>query len=324
MMGIAFLAFIIMDGFVRCNTATSAAPWRGLLFMAVIVTGLVQLYRQRVQLPLPAAILAGVLLSYAISDAVHNVGGAGISTWLLYGFVWFVQSNTLRDWGGDLALAGFGLSVLILTAAVVGPPPAAGGLNGPLNRNMIAGALIALFPAMVHRWGAAVVPLAAGAVLVGGSRGALVALAVQIAVIYWLHALISHRWRAPAGVIASVGVVGLVSIRPMTFQRRFDCLREVFAVWQQSSWFGLGPVWTIPLSWGEFATNAHFALPSLAADTGIVGVALIGLAVGFLARHRLPRSDWQRATMAGILVHGLVDANLSWWPVGIVLALVSV
>jgi hypothetical protein len=215
-----------------------------------------------------------------------------------------------------MALSGLVIGGLVLLAAPAGPPP-----GGIFNRNMTAATLVALAPATWARWRWWVlVPWAA--VAITGSRGALVAGLVGIFVLASPWEKIG-RWSwvaAPGGVAI---LAGLVAIRPATIMRRFECANEVIRHWWATSpWFGLGPTFQIALqSWnGAPADEAHSVIPTLAVQSGIVGLFVIAMAIICLVRWPARRltQDWQSATLATIGMLSIFENVAAWWPVGIV------
>lgn len=341
MIGLAFLAFIIFDGAVRHNLAPEAAPVRGAMMAIAALAWLVWMRRGGVRLRLPGALLAGVLAAFAITESYHRCCGQGIAPWLLAGGAYIAQVRARRDWTRDMGLAGVGLAVLVLmvalTAALSGELPP----RGMWNRNMVAGYLVMLSPA-VWMWALnhrtdrplpmvdtrSIAPaLVALAVITSGSRGALIAWVVSCFVMAWTF--VRTRVTRRGGIVmacSSVGVLfsGLIWIRPGTVWRRVECAQQVLAHWWANSrWFGLGN-FRLELAWGDYAINAHAVGLTLVAVTGLVGVAVIALYVlGLVGRRPRITVCWQAASLAGWLVHALIEENISWWPAAIVVGIAA-
>lgn len=320
MIGALLVGFVILDGLVRPNTAPSAAAVRALLIAALFVALAVWARRAGLRLPWPGAVLAGLLAAYSVAEVYQQCCGRGLSTWLIYAAVYGAQLVAKRDWQRDLALAAIGLGALVLLAAPAGRPP-----GGMLNRNMIAGALVVLAPAAWawpgrHRWLAIIIPVAALAL--SGSRGAVVAGLAAALVMWQPWARLGRAWRWMAAPSYATFIAGLVVLRPATFARRFECAAEVMTRWMQAPVFGLGPGFEMRLSWGELAANTHSAYLTPLALAGLVGGAVICGVAGALAGGRLAGARWKWAALAAFAVHALVEENVSWWPVGIVAALV--
>src|SRR5690606_22054507 len=214
MVGRAFVIFTLVDGAVRNNTAIQAAPWRAGLVAALALALMVWAYKARVRVGLPGAALIGVLAAYSISESHHRCCGVGISTWLIVSAVYAVQRVTKHDWLNDASIAGVILACIVLAGGIVGRAP-----GGMLDRNMLAGALAALAPAVYARW-----PLAGAlvitALVASGSRGAMVAGLVGAAVLVrpWRQLGRAWEWMAAPSYVALV--IGLWAIRPRTMSMR--------------------------------------------------------------------------------------------------------
>lgn len=325
MLPILWVCFVIADGLTRNNIAPEGASGRGILVFGLAFIAIMALHYAGARIEFPGAALFGVLAAYTISESYHKMGGVGLSTWLIYAGVYFAQGKIRRDWQSDLARAGALLGALVLLAAPAGPFP-----GGALNRNMIAGALLAMAPAA---WGKisldskaslVMAALVMGGIIATGSRGAI--LSGVIAALFmarpWRYLGEGFKWMSAPSVAALF--TGLLVMRPQTFVRRLQCAQEVVAAWMaKSPEFGLGPGFRIPLSWGEHAINAHSVYVTLFAVSGFFGAAIIGLAAAALSKSpKLAR--WQWGTLVACAAHAIVEENLSWWPVGIVLALALV
>ena len=264
MMGVALVIFIIADGGTRLNTAPEGAIGRGILVAALVVAWLAWLWRAGIHFQFAGAFLVGVLAAYTISESYWRVGGVGISTWLLYAGMYFAQAHIRRDWHKDMAIAGIILSGLVLMAVPSGPPQ-----GGMLNRNMLAGALVALAPAALSLRAksglAELVKVTAvmAAIALIGSRGAWVATAVGLFVLIRPRRISLAHCYEYLGCTYAVGTFGavaggslaltmLVVIRPVTFFQRFDCAYQVLRQWLATS--PIGP----PIS----AESEHLHVPA--------------------------------------------------------------
>jgi hypothetical protein len=321
MIGVLLVVFVILDGVSRNNIAPEGAATRAVLVAGLLVAVAIWARRSGLRLPWPGAVLAGVLAGYTVAEVYQLCCGRGLSTWLIYGPIYGVQLYAKRDWQRDLAIAGIGLGALVLLAAPTGPAP-----GGMLNRNMIAGALLALSPAAWAwpgrtRWIAIAITVAGLAI--SGSRGAVLA-GLVASLVYWHPwSLLGQSFKWLAAPSYGVLAVGLAAIRPVTFLRRFECAAEVMGRWAMSPVFGLGPAFEMRLAWGgDLTSNTHIAWLTPLALAGVLGVMVICLVAASLAGGRLAGQRWQWATLAGLAVHALVEENISWWPVGIVAALV--
>jgi len=320
MIGALLVVFIILDGLVRPNTAPEAAAARALMIAALFVALAVWARRDGLRLPWPGAVLIGLLAAYSVAEVYQQCCGRGLSTWLIYAAVYTAQLAARRDWQRDLAIAAIGLGALVLLAAPAGPPP-----GGMLNRNMIAGALVILAPAAWawpgrYRWLAIVVTVSALAI--SGSRGAVVAGLAGALVLWRPWERLGRAWPWLAAPSYAGLLAGLVIIRPSTFMRRFECSAEVMTRWWQAPVFGLGPGFEMQLSWGEMAANTPSAWLTPLALAGALGMMVIIVVAGALAVGRLTGARWQWSTLAVLATHALVEENVSWWPVGVVAALV--
>jgi len=324
LIGVLFLIFSIFDGVVRLNTAPSAAPVRAAMITALALAVLIWMMYHSVRFPLPGAVLVGVLAAYTISEAYWRPGGYGIQGWLIVAGIYAAQTVARREWIHDLAIAGVGLAVLVILAVASGVPVP----DGLWNRNMVAGLLAALLPAAWTRWrpGGAIVALA---IVVTGSRGALVAASVAGLALAWPR-LTARHWLAPVGLAAGVsaapvlalGMYGLIDIRSATVWRRLECMAQVLALWwSRSPWFGLGQFQTTLIT-GELANNAHSVPLTLAAVTGLVGLLIVLWSMIGLGRGRI-RGGWELASLLAICTHALIEENVAWWPVAIVAGIVA-
>lgn len=341
MIGLGLALFVVVDGLVRCNLSSSGAIGRGVLVAALVVAWIAWLWRAGVRLPMAGAALAGILAAYAISGSYHNAGGVNVYSWLIYAGAWWGQWRIQRDWARDFGLAGLALAGFVLLAYPMLSPG-----SGPLNRNMIGGALAALTPAALilpaRSRLASVVKVAAimAAIALTGSRGTWVAASAAAVVLTrpWRILKSEHLYRyvelscliSFASALAGGGLIGLlIAIRPGTIDTRLGCATEVVSHWVLTNpLFGLGPGFSMMLTssvnYGEWASNAHNSLLTLGAMGGYVGVVVIGLSIVALAVRRKPcGSSWQWATLAAIAAHSLIEENASWWPVGLVAALVA-
>lgn len=312
MASFGLVIFFLIDGMVRGNIAPSAATPRAGLVAGLVLVWLAWLWRSGVHVPAITALMIGVFGAMAISEAYHRPTGGGIGTWLLYAGLLWGQYVTRRDWISDFAMVGVVVATIVLVAALTaGYPP-----GGAFNRNMVAAFLAVLAPSVWVRWKwpVAIVVLA---IVMTGSRGAVLALCVAGLVVAW-----DRLGRIRPMVLTLPAMAGgLALIRPATVGARALCMIEVIKQWwSNGALFGLGPNFSMVLSWGEMADNAHSVPPTLLAQTGVVGMVVICLAIICLARSQ-KFERWQLATLAAFATLSIFENVTAWWPVGIVSAL---
>lgn len=324
MIGVLTTLFILADGVTRNNISPEGAIGRGVLVTMLVLAWLAWLWRSGVRLDWPAAVVVGILAAYTIAESYQRCCGVGISTWLIYAGVMFAQARARRDWRPDFEVAGCILAAMVLAAGLtVGRPQ-----GGMLNRNMIAGALVALAPAAwidLSGWGGrARAALVAAALAATASRGAILAGAVAAVVIWRPWERLGRAWGWMAAPSYAAFVVGLWILRPGTVDQRLQCAGEVMAAWWANSrWFGLGPGFQIESHELGTLINSHSSYITPLAVAGLVGALVICVTVAALAR-RVTLARWQWGVLAAVAVHAIVEENVSWWPVGIVAALACV
>jgi hypothetical protein len=321
------VAFVLADGLVRGNSLAWAAPWRAGLLAALIVSGLIVL---GIKGHFDAATMGivGVLGAMLVSDAFHHIGGLGLPAMVLYAGAFAWQRVVQRDWRPGFAWAGAILSALVLLVVISGRLPP----NGAWNRNVIAGTLVALLPAAwslwsshpVRKWGAVALSLAAIGATV--SRGAYMGSVAAMLVLISEQVRFTRWTWAALGVSAPVALWGLTALRPVQSVERLYFIRSAVEQWWTTSpLFGVGPGQLLVTAPGKSLPDyhAHCAVVSFVSQVGLAGGGVLGAALGAARReigHGWQR--WQLATLAAVAVHSLVDEPLTWWPTGLIVALV--
>jgi hypothetical protein len=187
---------------------------------------------------------------------------------------------------------------------------AATGLNLSSNIQASWGYLFALAALAGRAPGLAIafasVPLALG------SRGGLIGLAVGLLVYFWprLPAWLRLRW--PWLIPLCLAAFPLLwGLRPSTANVRVDYAVQAISAWAGHWWLGIGPG---QLSAAELITDprygyqvhhAHNLYLDVAAETGLLGLAALGLSAWLYLCQ--PRPRWALASLAALAAHGLVD-----------------
>lgn len=298
---------ILIDGISSRNLQPWAAPVRACLVAALFIVGLVLLWHAHVRLEVGTGIFVGVLAALTVADFYQSVS-FGISTWLIYAGAYCLQRSIKRDWTRDFAHTGVVLTcmaLLVVIGTFLGVPKP--GLAW--HRNELGGIMAALLPAATtlpgrRRW--IVTAVIAAGVLMTTSRGAALGTLAGLAVIV-------QPWALAATPVIGVGLA--LVMRQMEAGLRFSYWLQALDAWRSSILFGAGPGLRLP----EMGIHAHNTLLGLAAQTGVVGIAIMSATAALIRRVHLER--WQLATLAVVMVHGLVDDPLYWLPIGIVVSL---
>lgn len=147
-----------------------------------------------------------------------------------------------------------------------------------------------------------------------GSRGAAVGLLAGLAVYYldWRR----RGWWVGLGV--ALVSVGLVWVRPDTALYRLDYWRLALFAIADNPIFGVGPggirdLGLIVVDAGVYQPHAHNFLLTWLTETGLVGLAGLGVAGWLIYRLPLAWERWQLAIIAALFTHSMVDDPL-WWP----------
>jgi O-antigen ligase len=174
-------------------------------------------------------------------------------------------------------------------------------------------ALVALLAPLVSPW---LWPVAAGVILLSGSRTALVGLAVA------LCCLLRSGWLR-AGVLLTMGgcLIGFVHAAQWTsIASRFASWDVAWRMWQAAPWLGMGPHTFVDHSWRlrpmetAFVPWAHAFVLEQLAERGLLGLAVIVVASA-LAWRQAGRPV--RAAMTAFAVMGLMDLTfLKPWVMG--------
>lgn len=325
---LCIVAFVLADGLVRGNSLAWAAPWRAGLLAILIVSGLVVLRIRGHRLDLATTGIVGVIGAMLVSDSFYHIGGLGLPAMVLYAGAFAWQRIVKHDWRPGFAWASIILSALVLLVVITGQIPPAGAWH----RNVIAGTIVALLPASwslwenqpVRKWGAMLFSFLAVCVIL--SRGAYMGCLVAMLILVSERVRISRWALATLGISAPVALLGLVALRPATSLERLYYIRSAVEQWWQTSpLFGVGPGQLLVTAPGESPPqyHAHDAVVSFVTQVGLAGGGILGAALG-VARREIGHGwqRWQLATLAAVAVHSLVDEPLTWWPTGLIVALV--
>jgi len=328
MSSIFIVAFVLADGLVRGNSLAWAAPWRAGLLAVLIVSGLIILRARGHQLDIATMGIVGVMGAMLVSDSFYHICGLGLAAMVLYAGAFAWQRIVKLDWRPGFAGAGACLSALVLLVAITGQVPP----DGAWNRNVIAGSLVALLPAAwsfweihpVRKWGAIALSLAAIGVTV--SRGAYMGSVAAILVLLSEQVRFSQWAWIALGISAPAALLGLVALKPVQSIERLYFIRSAVEQWWQASpLFGAGPGQLLVTTPGKLLPfyHAHNAVVSFVSQVGLAGAGILGSALG-VARREIGHGwqRWQLATLAAVAVHSLVDEPLTWWPTGLIAALV--
>jgi hypothetical protein len=323
------VAFVLADGLVRGNSLAWAAPWRAGLLAVLIVSGLLVFvikghFHDQVTMG-----IVGVIGAMLVSDSYYHIGGLGIPAMVLYAGAFAWQRIVQHDWRPGFARAGIILSALVLLVGVTGHAPP----NMAWNRNVIAGTIVALLPAAwslwesdpARRWGAVALSLAAVGITV--SRGAWMGAAAAMFVLLTEQVRLSQLALIALGISAPAALLGLVALKPVQSIERLYFMRSAVEQWWQASpLFGVGPGQLLVTAPGKSLPDyhAHNAVVSFVSQVGLAGGGILGVALGGVARRVIGHGwqRWQLATLAAVAVHSLVDEPMTWWPTGLIVALV--
>jgi hypothetical protein len=272
--------------------------------------------------------IVGVIGAMLVSDSFHHVGGLGLSAMVLYAGAFAWQRVVKYDWRSGFAGAGVIISILVLLIAVTRQVPP----SGAWNRNVMGGIIVALLPATwslweihpVRKWSAVILSLAAIGMTV--SRGAYMAAYVAMLMLLAEEIALLKLSCVVIFILTPIVILGLVTLRLNSSIMRLYFIRSAVEQWlKRSLLFGVGPgqlLVTIPGELYPFY-HAHDAVVSFVSQVGLVGGGILGAALGVARRevgHGWQR--WQLATLAAVAVHSLVDEPLTWWPTGIIVALI--
>jgi hypothetical protein len=322
------VAFVLVDGLVRGNSLDWAAPWRAGLLGVLIVGALVAMRVSGHRLDFATMGLVGVIGAMLVSDAFHNIGGLGLPAFVLYAGAFAWQRTIKHDWRAGLAWSGVIISSLVmLTFVTHNAPP-----NAMWNRNVIAGTLAMMLPAAFAQWehkpvvGWLALWFCMAAICVTLSRGAIMAATVTVFVLMTEH-IRFPRWSwITLGIAAPAAFIGLMALKPVqTIERTYFIRQAVEQWWATSPLFGVGPGQIFVTAPGKSLPDyhAHNALVSLMSQVGLAGGGVLSAVLG-VSQRRIGRGwqRWQIAALASVAVHSLVDDPLTWWPTGLMVALI--
>jgi len=243
--------------------------------------------------------LLGLMLLFggALLTRVTSAGRLFVIDWFVVcGLTW-----ALARWGRPyiprvMPWVAKGLTVLVVVDALT--HGRADFRPYIVNPNLIGSVMLLLGP---WAWQWAVTTL-----ITTQSRGAMLAGWAALGV--W-----RTWWRKPAPIILTTVliVVGLLFVRPDTVTRRLEIWSEAAALFTLRPWDGWGIGSFGALSLAEpGAPHAHSALLTLAAEGGLVTVAMFGVMVFEMARQarKAPTGVWWALLAFGL--HQLVDFQL--------------
>jgi O-antigen ligase len=194
-------------------------------------------------------------------------------------------------------------------------------LGGPENRNIAAiwPALLVLLLIMRRaRWYLFIIPIIA--LIIYGSRGVLVGLAVGLLVYFK-----PPRKVFVYGVLVlGIGAALLTAIRPQNAVNRIGYWYDALgASVDHNALFGLGPGGLFarkailepgkdPLLLNSYQPHAHNLVVNVWAETGMIGLLLLVYGVMYIynRRDRIDWSAWQWPVLAVFLAHSMVDYTL--------------
>jgi hypothetical protein len=319
------VAFVLADGLVRGNSLAWAAPWRAGMLAVLIVSGLIVLRARGHRLDIATMGIVGVIGAMLVSDSFYHIGGLGLSAMVLYAGAFAWQRIVKRNLQNDLSRAGVILAALVLFVVIgwwAGQFPAVP--SGAWNRNVIAGTLAVLMASVPTggRLPTAAMGIIAIAIVATGSRGGILAGAAALIVNHWSHV---KRFWIPLSIVSPAAIAGLYLHNPSSALERQLIIRNALEQVTTVPLFGVGPGQLLVTSpWVETPYyHAHNAVVSFVSQVGLAGGGILGVALG-VARREIGHGwqRWQLATLAAVAVHSLVDEPLTWWPTGLIVALV--
>jgi hypothetical protein len=332
------VAFVAVDGAVRGNSLPWAAPWRAGLVSVGIIAGFVVLLARSIRLEPVVAALAGVLAALVISESYQQIGGFGLSAFVLYAGAYAWQRQVNHDWRQAFMLSGSIIAWLVIVIVLSKQIPP----NTLWNRNVIAGVLVVCLAGAwsltaEDRGSFTFCVLIAAAIVITGSRGAVMGMAAVALVFVTRRVHLARKMWLALAVAGALGLAGLIALKPTQSYERLFFIRDAVQQWRDTSMlYGAGPglLRVVAPVKSEVDYHAHNSLVSLAAQVGLMGAGVIGLALSTMQRKGWPVnangqpvtgqrafSTWQWATLAGVAAHSLVDDPLTWWPVGLALML---
>jgi O-antigen ligase len=308
-------------------------------------------------------------------SAYRHATYSGLLLYLAYGVACFLITQTLtrtthiRRLATAAAIYGTGTAMFAVLQSLSSPtklywlrtPRFGGWIYGPyVNHNHYAGLMEMLAPIPLvfafsryargkERWAAASAAAFMGAtIFLSGSRGGMIAFAIQVAIFlcflfreqtagraaflmttFLAVSLISIAWIGGSDVTARLSTVSTNKHSEIAGDIRFKINRDTLRMFEHRpvlGW-GLGTFETVYPQFRSFYTNflvdkAHNDYLQLLAETGIVGFALMIWFLVSTFRTALPKiRNWPSNVngavalaalvgISGILVHSFVDFNL--------------
>jgi len=323
-----FVAFVIVDGVVTRNELTWANEPRAWLMICLFGFGLAVMALNRIRFEPAVAILVGVIAAMIVSQSSSDSSRPDITLWVIAAGAFLWQRSIQNDWRPSFARAGMAMAIVVLVVGVGSlcgiPAPVE---SGAWNQNVTAGTLAVLMPSVItsrkgrSRW--IMLAAMAAAIVVTGSRGGI--LAAMVALIISLRTRRVLRWAAIATPVILIALAWYsFAFKPIQTYERFLFIREALAQWRQTSLaYGVGPggLWFILPGHRVADVQAHNSIVTIAAMVGIAGAGIIGAALSNVKRVAL--DNWQLATLAALVVHGLVDDPLTWLPTVLIAAVAA-
>lgn len=250
-----------------------------------------------------------ILAAYAISAAVNGLEWMRMGLWAWCVTWWAAMSGRDADDYAEAAAQAGRLYLWIW--------PVQKQIFYIASPNIQAAWLALFAVANIQRgrtwWGVAL----SAAVLATGSRSALVAVLAGWVVMYWpaIGGFV-RRWWAWGLPAAAGALPALVLLRSRTVIWRVVVYRKALEALRDHWLLGVGPgkiaeyiAFDVDGRWLTYA-HGHNIILSTWLETGLVGLALFGLAVWLWVREAWPVQRWVLASLVILGVCGIVDDSL--------------
>lgn len=290
------------------------APVLGLWMAATICLGAWMVYR-RAQIPTITRLLGLVWLTGALSALVNDswrVSLPILMIWLLPLLVTISAGSS--DIEPALLWAGRGWVIIAPVLWLVFSE----------NTNIIAAVTIALIAPLIIRHKFMIyAPLLALLGIMGARAGLIAGL---IILIWWG---LPFYWARMLKAGLPISGFYLFALAPHSALNRFGYWADGLRAWWSSPWVGIGvgnylsravsvePGTLLP------QLHAHNLGVQMLVEMGVIGLLAVVPVGVYVYRHWGDYADWQRATMIGLLVMGVVDMPL-WWAAVLVIAAVAI